>query len=170
MRSGYYCGDFRIRVSLRCVWAGLRNHHWQGRGYHATQKGSACHSHFLKAPPTKYGPALAGCERNRSLRPAFRARCPRLRANRANRLSKTTVALRLTWLAVFRIVRKLFVLEEKLLARGKHKLGSAIHARQLSVNEAHDRFRQSCRMLAAAPESEAFLTRKPLFEALCRSE
>jgi hypothetical protein len=44
---------------------------------------------------------------------------------------------------MFWIVRKLFVVEEALLASRKHKHGSAIHARQISVSKVHVHFRQS---------------------------
>ena len=48
---------------------------------------------------------------------------------------RSTGAFRLALLAVFRVVRKLFVVEEKLLTRCEYKLGPAIHALQFSVNK-----------------------------------
>jgi len=55
-------------------------------------------------------------------------------------------AFRLALLAAFRVVRKLFFVEEKLLTRCEHKLGSAIRARQLFVNEVHELSRQLSRL------------------------
>jgi hypothetical protein len=58
-------------------------------------------------------------------------------ANPTNWLPESKIALRRALLAVFRVVLKLFVVKEDLLARRKHKLGSAIHAFQFSVNKFH---------------------------------
>src|ERR1039458_9435365 len=93
--------------------------------------------HFLKARSTKHGSALRWFEWNRCLRSAFRARCPSLRANWANWIPESKIALRLALLAVFRVVCKLFVVKEKLLTSRKHKRGPAIHAGQFSVNKFH---------------------------------
>jgi hypothetical protein len=69
---------------------------------------------FLKAFAAKYGSALRGLERNRSLCAALRTDHASLRANR---LPSRQIALSVTRLAVFRIVFELLILEEKLLVR-----------------------------------------------------
>jgi hypothetical protein len=89
--------------------------------------------HFLKARSAKHGSALRWFEGNGRLQATLSAGCARL----GTRSLRSAGAFRLALLAVFRVVRKLFVVEEKLLTRCKHKLGSAVHARQLSVNKIH---------------------------------
>jgi hypothetical protein len=122
--------------------------------------------HLLKTCSTKHGSALRWFEGNGCFQATLIAGCARL----GTRSLRSTGAFRLALLAVFRIVRKLFVLEKKLLARCKHKLGSAIHARQLSVNEVHEHSRQSCRLLrGCAGVLRIPHTRKPLVSERLRA-
>jgi hypothetical protein len=51
------------------------------------------------------------------------------RGGQGLRLSGKTIAPCIALFAMFRIVRKLFVVEEELLTRCKHKTGSAVDAR-----------------------------------------
>lgn len=98
------------------------------------ESGSACRYQFLKTRPTKYGPAMSGHERNCSLRSTFRARNPSLRANR---LSRTTAALRPTFSAMPRIVLKLLCAKEELFVGGKQELCTAADTLQLFINKLH---------------------------------
>ena len=61
----------------------------------------------------------------------------------ANWLTETGIAFCLALLAAFRIVRKLFVVKERLLTSRKHKLGSALNSFQLFVNKNHTPSRKS---------------------------
>jgi hypothetical protein len=89
--------------------------------------------HFLKARSTKYGFAMRRFEGNRCLQATLSADCARL----WTRSLRSTGAVRLALLAVFRVVRKQFVVKEKLLTCRKHKLGPAVDAGQLFVNKIH---------------------------------
>jgi len=55
-------------------------------------------------------------------------------------------AFRLALLAAFGGVLELLSVKEKLLTSREHKLGSAIRARQLFVNEVHELSRQLSRL------------------------
>ncbi len=132
------------RRSLKARMYGCSRKPSQGGGFELcggfVAAGSACRCLFLKTRPTKYGSALAGCERHRSFHSAFRADCLSLCANW---LTETGIALRLALLAAFRIVHKLFVVKERLLTSRKHKLCPTLNAFQLFVNKNHTPSRKS---------------------------
>jgi hypothetical protein len=76
---------------------------------------------------------LCGLERDRGLRPTLRTRGPRLGADSG----AAAHTLRFALLAMLGIVLELFVVEEKLLAGRKYKVGTAIVALQNSIDEFH---------------------------------
>jgi len=94
---------------------------------------------LFKADAAQNRPSLRGLERNSGCSAALGASGPRLCAH----LGATTNALRLTLLAVFRIVLKLFVMEEELLACCKDKIRAAIYTFQGSISKFHSRLPQT---------------------------
>ena len=93
---------------------------------------------LFEAGAAQHRSALSGFEGNRRLRAALRAVRPGLRAHPG----APADALRLALLAVPGLVLELLVVEEKLLAGGEYKLGSAVAASQNSVGKFHGRLPQ----------------------------
>src|ERR1039458_4867290 len=76
---------------------------------------------------------MSGLERNCRLCSAQAAFDPRLRSQ-----SRTSIALRFPRLAALWVIRKLFLVKEKLFTCREHKLSPAIHTNQISINKTHD--------------------------------
>jgi hypothetical protein len=94
---------------------------------------------LLEASAAQYRSALGGLERNRSFLPALRTNGSGLRANPMT----AARALRLALLAALGVIRKLFVVEENLLASRENKVGAAVNAFQDSIGKFHGRLPQS---------------------------
>jgi hypothetical protein len=84
---------------------------------------------LLEAETAEHRPALGGLERDRGLLAALGTPGPGLRTHPG----APAGALRLALLAALGVVFELFVVEEKLLACGKHDLRAAIDARQYPI-------------------------------------
>jgi hypothetical protein len=118
---------------------------------------------FLEAGPAQHRSALCGLERNRG-------RCIALGTCRARFRTHTrspSAALRLALLAALRIVHELFVVEEKLLTCGEHKLCAAVDARQNSIGKFHGRLPQRRETYRYRPRYSIFAGPFPCLRSCC---
>ena len=90
----------------------------------------------MEARTAQHWTALRGFERNCGFGSAFRTYCAGFSSHTA---ARTGDPFDLALLATLGIILELLVMKEELLARGKDKIVSAIHAFQYLVNKLHIR-------------------------------
>jgi len=91
------------------------------------------HRLLSEAGAAKHGSSLRWPERNGCVLTAFGAFCPGLAADLLLSVRAPCIAP----FAALGVVFELFIVEEQLFARRKHKLGGAVDTRQYSIGEIH---------------------------------
>ncbi len=96
---------------------------------------------LLETRTAEGGSALGWFERYRGLHAALCAGCTGFRPH-----APTAGTFRLALLTVLGVVLELFVVKEKLLARGEHKFSSAVTTFQNPIDKFHGRLPQRRKM------------------------